>query len=316
MDVRSLALFRICAAVLVVVDLSVRASNIWAFHSYWAAWSIADALAWNEYFISFHFINTSLFFQWLVFLVNYASALCLLVGYKTSLQSFWCWFMMTSYHNRCHLLNNGGDELFRLLLFIGIFLPLGACYSIDSALEHARSSTAANQSRIHYRRGGNTSASLAHQHEYHYFSVWTVAYIVQFSLMYVVSAYLKKGAGWWNGQAVYLALSLDMFVTPTGSYYSFLLVTHLLPCGVLTGLLVVYRQATLSVSHRDVGAYLVHNHLRVGGASALYKSPVLSRAKVPRRYQLLHAPYRLWHVLDSRSVYVDTTSSSPRYNAF
>ena len=99
-----------------------------------------------------HFIIMSYIpFQAVLFVINALFGLSFLVGYKTRVSNFLCWLMMTSLHNRNpYILNAGissplsspsplsefiktsGDDMLRLFVFWGMFLPLGKCVSVDS----------------------------------------------------------------------------------------------------------------------------------------------------------------------------------------
>jgi hypothetical protein len=87
--------------------------------------------------------------------------------------------------------------LLYLLLFWGIFLPLGARFSVDSAL--------------------NESARAAPNR---YFSMATLALLVQAMCVYTFGALLKTGVAWIpQGTAVYYALNIDYLVTPFAVWF-------------------------------------------------------------------------------------------------
>ena len=101
---------------------------------------------------------------------------------------------MMSLHSRNWMVLNSGDIELRLLLFWGIFLPLGACYSIDRALN---SSINPLPKRI--------------------FSGATLALTLQVCFIYWFTWFLKSDPIWWKeGSAVYYALNLDYLVTRFG----------------------------------------------------------------------------------------------------
>src|SRR5262249_12507907 len=74
----------------------------------------------------------SAWFQAALFLLHLVSAVAFLVGYRTRIANLLCWFLVISLHARNPVLMHGGDAVERMLLFWGLFLPLGACYSLDS----------------------------------------------------------------------------------------------------------------------------------------------------------------------------------------
>ena len=58
-----------------------------------------------------------------------------MIGYRARLATIACWFLVMSIHNRNPMILSAGDILLRLLLFWAMFLPLGARYSVDAALD-------------------------------------------------------------------------------------------------------------------------------------------------------------------------------------
>ena len=86
-----------------------------------------------------------------------------------------------------------GDDLLRMLLFWSMFVPLGASYSVDAALQ-----------------------TEPEQVPKSVFSAGTFALLAQVVILYVVSALQKSGAEWRDGTAIYYALSADMFARPLG----------------------------------------------------------------------------------------------------
>src|SRR5207302_774947 len=102
---------------------------------------------------------------------------------------------LLSLHNRNPMILQGGDVLLRMLLFWGMFLPLGVRYSLDALLKP--STLAPQATRV--------------------FSVATVAMLLQVAFMYWFSVFLKTDPVWFGDYtAIYYALSLDHFVTPLG----------------------------------------------------------------------------------------------------
>jgi hypothetical protein len=116
----------------------------------------------------------------------------LLLGYQTRLMTLVSWLLLVSVQNRNPLIGQGGDDLLRMLLFWGLFLPWGRLYSLDA---HGKEPPAG----------------------YSYFSAATVAYIVQLALVYWCTALLKSAPEWSrDGTAIYYALSLDQVLMPGG----------------------------------------------------------------------------------------------------
>ncbi|MEZ4754666.1 MAG: HTTM domain-containing protein [Bdellovibrionota bacterium] len=100
---------------------------------------------------------------------------------------------MISLHGRNPLVIQGGDVLFRVLLFWALFLPLGAYGSIDAL-------------RIHREKNPKTI-----------FSIGTIAVLAQFVILYLFNYLYKLHPPWeTEGIAIYQALSLDQFAKPVG----------------------------------------------------------------------------------------------------
>lgn len=197
-DLRSLALFRISLALLVLGDLVWRVSDIKAFYTDFGVLPRSVLL---DKFISplhfsIHLISGSYTSQVILFLINALFALFLLVGYRARLMSLLCWFFFTSLQVRNPAIHAGGDDVLRLVLFWSMFVPLGACYSIDSALN---SSNEKLPKRV--------------------FSTGTLALLIQILLVYVVAWGCKTAPEWKEeGTAIYYALSLERFAFPFGQW--------------------------------------------------------------------------------------------------
>ena len=124
-------------------------------------------------------------------------ALALCIGYRTRLATIASWALVISLHNRNPALIFAADDVLRALLFWGMFLPLGAAYSVDSALN---SSSEPVPKRV--------------------LSAATVALMVQQVLIYAGSAAYKTQSELWfpQGDAVYYALSFDQYATAFGQF--------------------------------------------------------------------------------------------------
>ena len=148
------------------------------------------------YYLSLQFINGEAWFQILIFAITGFCALLLIVGYRTRLMLFISWILMLSIQARMPVVLQGGDIEFRLLYFWAIFLPLGARYSIDRALDPRE------------EKPSDT-----------HFSIGSIAYIIQIISVYFFAALLKTGAEWHlSHSAIYYALSIDQFATDFGKY--------------------------------------------------------------------------------------------------
>lgn len=194
-DLRALAAFRISLALLIISDLFLRGLYL---SDHYTDFGLLPRSALVEQFLqraefSLYLVGGSTLSAFVLFGLAFIFALGLLLGIRTRLCTILSWMLLMSIQNRNPLLLQAGDILFRLLLFWGIFLPLGARLSVDSALitEKPKSDS--------------------------FFSAASVGLMVQLAIIYLMTALFKTGKEWWpDGTATYYALMLDQFVTPLG----------------------------------------------------------------------------------------------------
>src|ERR1044071_2208388 len=197
-DLRSLAAFRIGIALVVLVDLLIRSTDLRTFYTDSGVLPRSALLEkfLNPWILSFHLINGTFFIQSLLFMLAGLFTLGLLLGYRTRIMSILAWAFLISLHGRNPIVLQAGDALMRMMLFWGMFLPWGACYSIDSALDISDEEL---PRRV--------------------FSMGTLALFLQVVFLYLYSvSYKWHGAEWHEGTAVYYALSIDQFATPFGHF--------------------------------------------------------------------------------------------------
>jgi len=202
-DLRSLALFRILLAVLILWDLALRSADLSAFYTDHGVLAREFLLAVaNPWHWSLHAASGALWWQIVLFTLAALCALCLLIGYRSRLMAFLSFVLLASLLNRNPLILTGGDQLLAVMSFWSLFLPLNARYSIDAALQpefHTNPNT---------RRFDPTAPQL-------YFSVATIAVILQVLYLYFFTALMKDGAAWVSRfDAAFYAVSLEQFATP------------------------------------------------------------------------------------------------------
>ncbi|UPL47701.1 HTTM domain-containing protein [Hymenobacter sublimis] len=193
-DLRALALLRAAVAIVLLIDIGVRSTDLEAFYSNIGVLPLSVLLehSWNPYEFSLHASSGLWQVQAVLFLLAAAAAVALLLGYQTRLMTFLSWVLLVSVQNRNPLILQGGDDLLRMLLFWGFFLPWGRVYSLDA-------------------RRKPLPASMT------YASAATLAYVVQLALVYWCTALLKSSPEWHQeGTALYYAFSLDQVVLPGG----------------------------------------------------------------------------------------------------
>lgn len=208
-DLRSLAVFRIVLGVLVLADLANRATDLVAHYTDAGVTPRAaiaqppDPQAFPEavwvsspWSFSLNSLSGGAPFQAVIFAVGALAAAALLVGYRTRVANVVVWVVLLSIQYRNPLVLASGDILLRMLLFWGMFLPLGAIWSLDRL-----------------RRSAPERLSMR------YFSLATIALFMQIAFMYWFTALLKSGAEWRTDfSALYYALSLDQVARPFGTF--------------------------------------------------------------------------------------------------
>lgn len=195
-DYRSLALYRFLMGIIVMADVVYRIPDLVNFYTDQglvprSTFMSEMGMPWS---LSFHFANGSVGFASVMFAIHFLFGLMLMVGYKSRWAIIGAFLMTVSVHNRNWLVNNGGDDILRAILFISIFLPLNKCFSIDSALRRDKEPL----KDVHV-------------------STWGWMYFLQVFAIYYVS-YLLKNHPMWRSDftAVYYATRLDIFSSPFG----------------------------------------------------------------------------------------------------
>lgn len=211
LDLRSLAALRIALSGYLLWDLADRARALEAHYTDLGVYPVSmqrfahqnDHWPWDEWGIhwpnywSLHALRGDLNWEIFLFGLNALFVLGMLAGYKTRLTTFLSWFFLVSLHNRNEMILHGGDEMARVLLFWGMFLPLGARWSLDGSAALRRAYGESVPDRVVSSAGFGL--------------LWQVC------LIYFFTAYLKKSPEWHaQGTALYYALSLDQFGTWPG----------------------------------------------------------------------------------------------------
>ena len=195
LDSRSLVLFRICIAVILLVNfLFTRLPYFDLFHSEKGFLPLLDLIRSGGFFsktTSLNFIYSGDGFQIFLFILAIICAVFLLFGYRTKWAVFGSWFLLASLHAKTPLIINSGDNLLVLMLFWSLLLPLNGHCSLDKLSEK----------KIR---------------PFNEFSIGTFAFIGQLLMVYIFTSALKTDVVWKNGSAVYYSLMLDNFRTQWG----------------------------------------------------------------------------------------------------
>lgn len=186
-DVRALAAFRMALAVLLIVDIVMRARDLAVHYTDSGLMPRAALLDLHAHsaWLSLYLLNGTSIFTALLFALTAACAFLLLVGKRPRLMMIICWILLVSVQNRNPLVLQGGDILFRLLFFWAMFLPW-------------------NEATLPRK----TVVSAA-----------TAALLLQLVLMYVFTGLLKSGPEWRTDlTAVYYTMRIDQMTTPIGHW--------------------------------------------------------------------------------------------------
>lgn len=198
-DTRTLALFRVGLASLLLYDVASRISNVRVHYTDWGMvpWASTEwTRAANPWVFSLHAAFDGWGWPLALFLLAGVFALALLVGYRTRVATVASWILYASVQTRNPFVLHGGDQILLLLLFWSIFLPLGAAFSVDRALLEP------------IRPAPRRVVSMA-----------TLAIVLQVAMVYGFSAVLKDHPSWTvDRTAVYEALSIDLTTSGAGVF--------------------------------------------------------------------------------------------------
>ena len=199
-DARSLALFRIALGSLILVDWTVRAPVLLRLYG-------AAGLFPRQFVDNANEGWSSLYFPYQLFdsspaviataALSGIFAVALILGFRSRASTAGSWFLMASLHLRNPLATTYEGQILVLLLFFGIFVPLGACWSLD-----ARAGRVARPPGYLVATGG------------------TAAIFLQFVAIYFFTALHKSGPAWHaEGTALFYALSQNFMARPLASRF-------------------------------------------------------------------------------------------------
>lgn len=197
LDLRALGLMRIGISIVLLLDICIRLGDLEAHYTNLGVLPLTTLFdyAWNPYHFSLYTTASNTPWMLILFGLNLACIICLMIGYRTKLFTFLCWIFLLSLHNRNPLVHQGGDDLLRLILFWTLFLPWGYYYSIDAKKNHIKPK---------------------HKHTL-YSSFACFGYMLQIFYVYFFSALHKTSPEWTTDfTALYYALSLDQILMPFG----------------------------------------------------------------------------------------------------
>jgi hypothetical protein len=194
-DLRSLAVFRMCLGLLLMVDFSLRmlqASSLYSAEGvlpletlrhlpqqswpwFWSVCAISDRVEWIRACCG----------------VGVVASFLLAAGWRARWMSFVALIFLHSIQARNPWTNYGGDKLLFLLLLWSCFLPMGARFAYGKKCDEGN---------------GPDSMSLSSC------AGWGLR--LQVCVMYLFSVLRKHGDAWLDGSALHDALEIDQFALP------------------------------------------------------------------------------------------------------
>lgn len=192
---RSLALGRWLAGLTIIGDLIWRSPALGIHYTDEGIWPLPDLVAHSAgpLFPSPYFWVATRPGVAVLFLLHGLAGAALALGYRTQASTALCWFMTRSLHARQPTLLNGGDHLFAMLLFWGMFVPWGSIWSLDS-------------------RGGRIAQAASSQQR-----LACALFALQLPWVYWVAFFHKLEPLWLRGEAVRYALESSFFARPAAA---------------------------------------------------------------------------------------------------
>ena len=207
LDLRSMAVLRIVMAIILLLDVAVRFTDITAMYTDFGTLSRTALLelGWNQYWFSIFMGTGNRYGIAVLMLLQLALVVGLLVGWRTRVMTFWSWLFLISLHSRNPMVLNGGDIYLRVVLFWMNFLPCGQTWSMDARA--GRSDTRWWTPPL--TADGRFVRSLA-----------GVGLLFQICCVYWFAALPRTDPSWTSTYtATSLALMLDCFITPFGVFF-------------------------------------------------------------------------------------------------
>ena len=118
-DIRSLSLCRILFATLLIIDLLIRSISLRAHYTNEGILPLEALFQnhWKSSYLSVHVLNGDFYYQLILFVIAIIFAFFLLIGFFTRTSTIISWFLLISMQTRNPLILQGGDVLFRCLMF-------------------------------------------------------------------------------------------------------------------------------------------------------------------------------------------------------
>lgn len=210
-DLRALAAFRIGLGTLLIADLLRRSRSLTAFYTDAGVLPRRALFANYSGTYSLHALSGEPWAVASLFAVAGAVALALAVGYRTRLATVGSWLLLLSLQARNPMVLNAGDALLPMLLFWGVFLPLGARWSVDAIRRGETENHEDGAALETPPAGGSRGAAVA--------TVASLGVLLQMLVMYVANGVHKlEGDLWMGGEAVAYVMQADHFTYHLGNH--------------------------------------------------------------------------------------------------
>ncbi|MGK3989670.1 HTTM domain-containing protein [Sorangium sp. So ce136] len=146
---------------------------------------------------------------WVLWVVIFATYVCLLIGWKTKLMQVLSLVFVTSMNGRVLLIENGGYVVHNLLLLWTCFLPMGDRFSLDALLASLKRSRERTADDLNDRTTiDDPLKPVSHV------TVLGPVLLIQIAAIYFFNVVHKTGPAWKNGTAIHYVLYVDRMVTP------------------------------------------------------------------------------------------------------
>lgn len=156
-------------------------------------WSVLPAL-WGKFSL-FH-LRADPAFVYAVFALTCACVTAMILGIRTRLATLASWFLINTFYTYSPIFYSGGDTVLRVFLFLGVLTRWGEAYSLDAW----------------WRRKRELLGGAAVIPALRKIPAWPLRLMMlQLAIIYCATGALKSGLTWFDGTALFYALSLDHF---------------------------------------------------------------------------------------------------------
>ncbi|WP_096393063.1 HTTM domain-containing protein [Halorubrum trapanicum] len=220
-DPRGLGIFRIAVALLLLADLLIY--RLPAIRTFYTDGGVLPRSTLAETFpllerASLHAMSGSARVQTGLLAVAVVAAVCLLVGYRTRAATGISLLLLASLYARNPYVINGGNSILAVFLFLSLFLPLDARYSLGSGRRSDRDARGdvdgrASDGRARDDRGDAADPRVC--------SVGTAVTLLTLVSIYAANAVSKyRSDAWTSGTAVPRIFQLGEFTVGLGPLVS------------------------------------------------------------------------------------------------